>query len=363
MSSTISVSRRAAAFRTAAGVFYLLFESTYESNVHPHRPSESCVAFGTAQQVCAWVLTAAAATAGGMLRGRGGPLSPLGYLRSWLAELKSPREFPDLAIELECSSAFYATVPTEDIYGKRDYLTATVAALRAHGLTAEADSLAAGERVALRLHEHAPALAAIYGFRDGREHIAPWRILKPYYTTMTHPELTLQVPELPSPGAPADLFDAGLGSENARVLVFPGRSGEMRMGATYEAIEFFLSRRAVEFELEVAGAGVARAKAALDALKQPLKPLPASAVITFDMNHLQADYLEEFKTATAPYVEAVGTSPSAFRMMAADAQQLSAENRRIAAMHCRRATVQLPEVTPECSAPAPLIGDLFAAAA
>lgn len=180
MSSTITVSRRASAFRSPSGtIFYALWENTCESNVYPHTPHESCAAFGTITQVMAWIYGAMESCAGGMLRGRSSALTPLGYLRSWQSALDNPIQLSDRDIVLKASDSWRASVPTG---GTSEYdpdrLALVAGKLRAMGYHAQAEQLEAGAEVRLRLHHDGDVLVSIYGYAaDG---IAPWRVLEPY---------------------------------------------------------------------------------------------------------------------------------------------------------------------------------------
>ena len=101
MSSTISTGRKVGAIDTPKGVFYVLFEATYESNCYPHTPRFWCVGAGFAADAIRRVFALASDTCGGMLRGPSGNFTPQGYVRAWFRELAKPRRLvmPSLTID------------------------------------------------------------------------------------------------------------------------------------------------------------------------------------------------------------------------------------------------------------------------
>lgn len=91
MSSTHSVSCRVAAFNRDDGqVVYVLFETTFESNVDPQVPHESAVVMGSIERVMKTIFSSAAGCEGGGLKGKSGDIRPESYLERWFDALKHP---------------------------------------------------------------------------------------------------------------------------------------------------------------------------------------------------------------------------------------------------------------------------------
>jgi len=344
MSSTISMSRRAAAFRTAAGTFFALFETTYESNVSPKVPHESCVAFGTAQQVNAWILGAMAACAGGMLRRPGGPFTPLGYLSGWQQEMAAPRELPDHEVVLEVSDRFYATIPSPDACNQKDSPAMAIAILAEHGYADAAAAIRAGGKVTLRLHADAAVLAAIYGRKPDGAPVAPWRIIRPDYYSLRHRELAVASVRVDHEPALPLLHSTGLTSphDGSPIYAVQDPDGSVRLYEEWSVLNSFMCNGAVELECAKEGAGIAAAKALIAAMKREHPPLPDDAVLTFDLARTNRDYVTEFRehmgalaTELDPDGNKVTTSAGAIR-------QLGPEAKRICAGMRRYATVCLP---------------------
>jgi hypothetical protein len=197
MSSTITVSRRASAFRAPNGnIYYALWETTYESNVYPGTPHESCVAFGSIRRVMAWIYVAMESCAGGMLRSRNGSLTPAGYLRSWQAALSAPIRLRDREIVLS-TGGWRAPIPRGEAgsWHDPDKLPFALEKLRAlPDYDEKAARLEAGGQIRLSLHQDAEALADIYGDCAGNG-IAPWRILDTHSLWDDAPDASLAPPK------------------------------------------------------------------------------------------------------------------------------------------------------------------------
>jgi len=156
MGSTVVTARRIGALPTSTGIVYALFETSYESNCHPHRPREEAVAFGTYADVMHWVILACGATCGGMLCGKGGSLTPHGYFGAWMSAFDDARELRDQTLffraMLNCGSEREVAV------------TAMVAgALRKADLMSEADAYERGDEISLKLYQHVGLFRAILG--------------------------------------------------------------------------------------------------------------------------------------------------------------------------------------------------------
>ncbi len=91
MGATVTVGKKVAAFKANNGkVGYVLFEETYEKNCYPHTPHWSCVGLGYLDDVMTRIFARASSCEGGSLQGRGGYITPEGYISGWLNELAEP---------------------------------------------------------------------------------------------------------------------------------------------------------------------------------------------------------------------------------------------------------------------------------
>lgn len=108
MGSTYSVGKKAAAIVGPDGtIFYVLFEQTYESNVHPHNPHWCAIGFGTAADCMARIVKGSSACEGGALKGRGGNITPSIYIRQWREALANPVEFSGNEVTGEFGDGVY----------------------------------------------------------------------------------------------------------------------------------------------------------------------------------------------------------------------------------------------------------------
>jgi hypothetical protein len=182
MGATVTCDKLAAAFTAPGGkTFYVLFEETFEKNVHPHRPHWSCIHLGTLESAMKRIFACAGVCEGGMLQGRGGWIRPEGYIEGWLRQLAEPVAMRDQDIRLEVRDVFSAAVPKE-------HADKVVAILHEARYTDAADALADGRAAILNLHRDAELLASIYG----GEVLAPWRVLGTYWA----PTHAARVPSL-----------------------------------------------------------------------------------------------------------------------------------------------------------------------
>lgn len=166
MGATITTGKAAAAFRALDGnVYYALFEETYEKNCHPHNPSWSCVLMGTIEQALRWIFLAASSCEGGMLQGRGGNITSVGYIDGWLKEMANPTELSDRIIHLAVGSNFNAPIPKEKA-------ECALKMLADQGFKQEAENLSAGQTISVSLYEKPLLVSALYGGTLGA-----WRIL------------------------------------------------------------------------------------------------------------------------------------------------------------------------------------------
>lgn len=151
MSSTHSVSCRVAAFNRDNGEpVYVLFETTFESNVDPQIPHESAVVMGGLERVMKSIFSHAAACEGGGLKGRSGDIKPESYLNRWFEELKQPADINKEQLVKLSIGSFYGIDQEKE--------GPALEALRNGGESEIADRLQAGEVVRVPLGSKAVEL-------------------------------------------------------------------------------------------------------------------------------------------------------------------------------------------------------------
>lgn len=122
MGSTIVTAKKVAFINSSTGVlFYALFEQTYESNVFPQRPRWGCRHFGTAESCMRRIICDAAATEGGILKGKGRS-TPTAWLKQWREEMAAPTRLEGSKVKGRFGPGLYAIDPE-----KQDAATAVLA--------------------------------------------------------------------------------------------------------------------------------------------------------------------------------------------------------------------------------------------
>jgi hypothetical protein len=172
MGSTVTTGRMAAAFRAQSGaIIYCLYEQTYEKNCFPHTPHWSAIYIGPITGALQTIFSYASSCEGGMLQNRSGWMTPEGYLRNWMSELRSPlRMTRDHTISLYVKTdSLYAPLSTES-------LPAVAATLAIAGIRDAEHRLVAGEKVTLSLFEHGDLISQLHGDHK----ISAWRLLADY---------------------------------------------------------------------------------------------------------------------------------------------------------------------------------------
>lgn len=155
MGATVTTNKAVAGFHRADGtVVYVLFEETYEKNVHPHTPNWNARAIGTYDQVMLRVFQSAAACEGGSLQLRGGHTTPEAYIQRWREAFKSAVPMADRTIDLAFGgTSMYSTIPDEKVADAR----AKLEAVGRHDLI---ERLEAGP-VRLQLHADCDVIVAL----------------------------------------------------------------------------------------------------------------------------------------------------------------------------------------------------------
>ena len=167
MGSTITTGRVAAGVRTRQGrTLYLLFEESYSSNVTPHTPSWCCVGLGYLPAAMQRIFGLASDCESGGLRRRGGPLTPEGYIATWLEQLANPLVLHRTAVRLDVGDGFGSAIPPAKLDDAASILDGA-------GRPAEAATLRAEKVMTLDLVGDADAVLAL---QDGLD-ISPWRIV------------------------------------------------------------------------------------------------------------------------------------------------------------------------------------------
>ncbi|MGH8159279.1 MAG: hypothetical protein ACREPQ_14255 [Rhodanobacter sp.] len=329
MSSTISVGRRAAAFRANDVIYYALFETTFESNVSPKTPRECCVAFGTAAQVNAWILKAMASCVSGCLRRPGADFTPDGYLRSWRSALTAPLALLDRDITI---------TPDRD----------TLAAMRKHGYTTQAALLEQGLDCVLRLHADAGAAADLIGERSDGTGPAPWRVIQPRSFGDADPALALKTASRTGSPVPfPDIYTTGLTRYHDRTPLFAIRhtDGCIVFIEEWNLKTRLLTCQAFEAELAGEGTGMAMAQRILSSGGIPAESLPDSAVLIYQLKGTHEDYVTEFMAAVTPFGTA-SEDRMQFTITMGSARVATEEARQQLGVLDTRATILLPKNRP-----------------
>jgi hypothetical protein len=278
MDTIISLSRRVSAFRTAAGVFYALFETTHPKGQAKPSPRTDCVAFGTLAHVTQWIFRAMAACDAGLIQTANGRIEPVDYWRYWQFALSRPDALFTQPIWIKASMASDATVPMQSSYwhsGNR--LPFVVRMMQKHGYYTLAMRLQAGEEIILDLHRDATVLADIYsGVKNTR--IQPCQIIQPHGAGEGDPSLAPpERPKARSTNRPR-IYD--IGHPTRLVTIIPG-FGSM-IGTKDELMFEFIERIACDWEQKAATAGIHGMATFRDALERPPIPAPASLHVVID---------------------------------------------------------------------------------
>lgn len=175
MGATVTTRKRAAAFKAPAGpIIYVLFEETYEKNCPPHTPHWNCILFGDVSTAMERIFRYASACEGGMLQGRGGNITPEGYIRGWLKELAAPVPFPMQTVALKIGKSMYDAIPE----GTWPEVSERLGMI---GRTEMRDRLAAGETIEISTFD-TDVMVPLYGSKGVS---SPWRVLRDVPTSMT----------------------------------------------------------------------------------------------------------------------------------------------------------------------------------
>jgi len=278
MDQVVTLARRASAFRTAAGTFYCLFETTYRKNAHNPQQETRCVAFGHYDDVIRWILTAVASCESGMLQGLNGSIDPADYLRHWRHALRRPDDQFTQPIWVKASTAPGATVPLNSPFaynGSR--LPFAVQMLSQHGYPELAKRVKCGQEVVLDLHRDAAVLAKIYG-GPLSSRISPAGIIQPHGVGEGNPALA--PPRRVGRRSPPAVAVFHLDDPGRLVVMTKGF--EAVCGSRDEVLFEFTRMVAAELEVKQDDAGLAAVASLKDALAGIIHPAPDTLRLAID---------------------------------------------------------------------------------
>lgn len=278
MGTLVTIARRASAFRTAAGVFYALFETTYPKGEANPRPQSTCFAFGTFAHVMSWIFRGMASCESGLLQGANGLIDPCDYLRFWQHALRRPDDQFTQPVWIKASRERDATVPrTSTFWYDGDRLPFAVGVLRDHAYVDVATRVERGEEVIMDLHRDAAVLADIYGgVKDTR--IEPWRIIQPHGKGEGNPALAPDWPEALVSIPRVSLYS--LDQPSRLVAMVAGHRA--LIGSTDEILYDFIREVCPVLELRNTGSASHAIRAFRDALVRGPRPAPASMRLVID---------------------------------------------------------------------------------
>lgn len=155
MGATVSTACAVSAFRDRnnGGLYYIMWEETYEKNVHPHTPSWGAIHVGDQASIIEAVFRNAHVCEGGSLQGRSGHITPEGYIQRWMKALKAPLMVPEGAtFELAMKGWRAAINPDNE---------EMIQLLLGHGLDQELSEMRQGKTVRLPVHEYGELLTRL----------------------------------------------------------------------------------------------------------------------------------------------------------------------------------------------------------
>lgn len=170
MGATITTGKFVSAFKSTAGNnTYVLYEETYEKNTYPHTPTWSCCCIGSLESAFQWIYRAAGSCESGMLKSRGGYITPENYIKSWMEKLKAPAFMQNMKINLQIGEDIYSPIPMVSA-------DEVIELLAQNGFKCLAEEMRAGITPQLSLFDDAEALALIYGPKSPL-HLNAWRVM------------------------------------------------------------------------------------------------------------------------------------------------------------------------------------------
>lgn len=155
MGATVSTACAVSAFRDRnnGGLYYIMWEETYEKNVHPHTPSWRAIHVGGQASIIEAVFRNAHVCEGGMLQGRGGHITPEGYIQRWMKALKEPFVIHEGATFELSMTGWRAAIDPNNLE--------MVQLLLEHRLDRELSEMRQGKTVNLPVHEYGELLTRL----------------------------------------------------------------------------------------------------------------------------------------------------------------------------------------------------------
>jgi len=167
MGATVSTACAVSAFRDRndGRIYYIMWEKTFEKNVHPHNPSWGAIHVGDQTSVIETVFRNANACEGGLLQGLRGHITPEGYIRRWMNALKEPMVVPEgTTFDLSMGGWRAAIDPNNQ---------EVILLLLEHGLDQELLSIRQGKTVSLHVLEHGELLTRLRA-----RGVSAWKMLQ-----------------------------------------------------------------------------------------------------------------------------------------------------------------------------------------
>lgn len=262
MGATVTVGKKVGAFIASNGkTGYVLFEETYEKNCYPHTPRWNCVGIGYIEDVMTTIFGKASSCEGGCLQGRGGYITPEGYIGGWLNKLAEPVAMPDVKNTLAFGENLYATIP-ENLRAK------VLKGLEDEGFLEQAVALNA-QGFQASLHEDFEVLRAIYA--KHQRVLAPWRFIDSWTVAfqMYNP-IRKDLMYIPSKNTAYKPSFAQMFSVDEDRVVMQCSDGKFRMlGEHYSVTEHFIEQYAAT---EIAYPGTYRKS--IKAFREAVKAAP-----------------------------------------------------------------------------------------
>lgn len=313
MGATVTTGKKVGAFLTEQGrIGYVLFEETFERNCHPHTPSWSCVCIGFLEDVMQRIFMSASSCEGGGLQGRGGRLTPEGYIQGWMAELANPAEMEgmeDVARTLRFEEGWRSALPA----GKKDFVRSVLTQL---DMAQMFDALE-GEGVQVTLKKDFALLAALY---NGKE-IGAWRLLDGgpmHYCGYSNPGLGHQPKKVKAPSLAIPSF-LRVGRDE---LLKGGDDGRHHPdGWDYSVIGRFIANYA-ERELEYPGSYRSAIKAYREACTSA-PHVPDSTIVQVSFNDAAESYEQ---SRLKVFAEKLGKDPDFFEVSFSEIKAASNED-------------------------------------
>jgi len=270
LGSTVTTGKQVGAFKARDGqIIYILFEESYEKNVHPHQPSWCAWYMGDAQGAVRAIFRAASSCEGGMLQSRKGCITPESYIAGWLKELAQPYEMPDFQICLE-------TGPGWRMAATEETKPSISAALHAVGRKDLASEFLENGKVSFSLHPDTEAALAVLGAG-----VSVWKLIPSYWSPGAHSRRNGELAYAPVRSTDAAYVPPNALKADANTRLLQQEDGTWRCaGWQYSAIGTFIAQLA-EVELKAPGSYRKRIQAFRDRLvNAPQMPAGTRVAIT-----------------------------------------------------------------------------------